>query len=133
MDIKNKFCPKCSTYMNETEVLNNSFNLSNIQTDTKIQNGLYLLCKKCSHFEKIINNILIIPHYSSIEEKLRPIHITRFIEDCKNDSRYARTKNMKCINTNCKKKNPEIIIVNYEYTTEAMYICMNCDHYWGHY
>lgn len=132
MDIKNRFCPKCSTYMNIIEISNNMPISNNLQIENK-KTGLYLTCKRCSFLRKTKEDNLVIPYYSMRKEKTRVMNMSRMIEDYKNDSRYARTKTMKCINKKCKKLNSEIVIVNHEYYSEAMYICTECDHYWGKY
>jgi len=101
--------------------------------DKKITNGLYLTCNKCLYTKKSKDNILIIPYYSVREENTRIMNMSRMVEDYKHDSRNEVTKRMKCINNKCKQLNPEIVIVKHKKYTEAMYICKNCNHYWGKY
>ena len=137
MERQNRFCPKCSMYMKILEMTNNLENINrlDIGDDEKknITPGLYLLCSNCSHLQKTKKNIFTIPHYSINDRTPNPINMVRMIQDYKNDTTYPRTNTIKCINSVCNVLKPEIVIVNNEYDTEAMYICTSCSHYWGKY
>ena len=134
MDRKNRFCSKCSMYMKILEITDDLDQLErlNINEDEKksIKPGLYLLCRNCSNLEKTKQNIFTIPHYSINDKTPSPINPIRKIEDYKNDTTYPRTNTIKCINPNCTALKPEIVIVNNEHETKAMYICMSCSNYW---